>query len=408
MLSKKTALNHYSSIPFRVVFYLAWRNLAAKKLRTFLTILGVVIGIGAIFFLLSIGIGLQNLVTNELIGSQSVKSIDVTSANSQIVKLDSKALDRIKILPHVEKIGGSYASPGVTKYDGGESSGPVYGVDANYQELSNLTATKGRLLKSEDKDVVVVSVAKLKAMGNADQNKIVDKKIEVTIPTKDENGEQSTITKSLTVVGVTDTGAESALFVPNDLFVGSDVTEFTQVKLIADSVDNIDTLRRQIESMGFETTSPVDTLEQINQIFRYFNVVLVGFGAIGMIVAVLGMFNTLTISLLERTREIGLMLALGGRRKDMRRLFMCEAILLSVFGSVIGIAAAVVTGRVVNVAMNQLAQSRGVTDGFTLFATPPWLVVSLIVFMVLVGLGVVFFPARRAERINPIDALRRE
>ena len=127
-----------------------------------------------------------------------------------------------------------------------------------------------------------------------------------------------------------------------------------------------------------------------------------------MIVAVLGMFNTLTISLLERTKEIGLMLALGARRKDMRRLFICEATLLSLIGSVVGIIGAIIFGKIVNIAMNQLAQSRGVTQGFTLFATPVWLIFGLIGFMVLVGLGVVFFPARRAEHINPIDALRRE
>ena len=127
-----------------------------------------------------------------------------------------------------------------------------------------------------------------------------------------------------------------------------------------------------------------------------------------MIVAVLGMFNTLTISLLERTKEIGLMVALGGRHKDMRRLFVIEAMLLSVMGSVIGIAMAIITGMVINVSMNQFARGRGVTDGFDLFATPIWLVMGLIVFMVAIGFIVVLLPARRAQKINPIDALRRE
>lgn len=398
----------YSSIPLHVVFYLAWRNLATKKLRTLLTVLGVVIGIGAIFFLLSIGIGLQNLVTNELIGSQSVKAIDVTTANSRIVKLDDNVLERIEGLAHVDKAGASYAAPGIVKYGGSESSGPIYGVDTTYQELSNLTLKSGHLLDEKSSETVIVSTSKLKSMGGAKEDDIIDKNIELVIPIKLDSGEQSAITKNLKVIGVVDTGGESAVFVPNDIFLGANVNEYTQIKLIADDVANIANLRRQVESMGLETTSPVDTLDQINQIFKYFNVVLVGFGAIGMIVAVLGMFNTLTISLLERTKEIGLMLALGARRKDMRRLFVCEATLLSLIGSVVGIAGAITIGKIVNIAMNKLAQSRGVSEGFTLFATPLWLVVGLIGFMVLVGLGVVFFPARRAEHINPIDALRRE
>ena len=135
---------------------------------------------------------------------------------------------------------------------------------------------------------------------------------------------------------------------------------------------------------------------------------LVGFGAIGMIVAVLGMFNTLTISLLERTQEIGLMMALGGRNSDMRKLFIFEALLLSVIGAATGIILAIISGLGVDAYMNHFAQNRGVSDGFSLFATPPLLVVGLMGFLVLVGLIVVYIPARRAQKISPIDALRRE
>jgi putative ABC transport system permease protein len=143
-------------------------------------------------------------------------------------------------------------------------------------------------------------------------------------------------------------------------------------------------------------------------VFKFFNVVLAGFGAVGMVVAVLGMFNTLTISLLERTKEIGLMVALGGRNRDMRKLFIFEAVLLSLVGAVVGIILAVMLGQVINLAMNALAHRRGVTEHFQLFAVPWWLVLGTILFMLVVGLVVVYLPARRAARINPIDALRRE
>ena len=127
-----------------------------------------------------------------------------------------------------------------------------------------------------------------------------------------------------------------------------------------------------------------------------------------MIVAVLGMFNTLTISLLERTREIGLMVALGARSVDMKRLFVFEALLLSISGSVIGIIGAYLLGSIVNIAMNLFANQRGVRETIDLFANPPVLILGVLIFMVIVGLLVVILPSKKAQKINPIDALRRE
>jgi ABC-type antimicrobial peptide transport system permease subunit len=127
-----------------------------------------------------------------------------------------------------------------------------------------------------------------------------------------------------------------------------------------------------------------------------------------MIVAVLGMFNTLTISLLERTREIGLMMALGARRRDVRRLFTLEAVIISAAGSIIGMLLAYLAGLIVNTILNINAQSRGVQDWFQVFYAPWWAVIVVLVATILVGLLVVYFPARRAALTNPIDALRRE
>ena len=127
-----------------------------------------------------------------------------------------------------------------------------------------------------------------------------------------------------------------------------------------------------------------------------------------MLIAIIGMFNTLTISLLERTKEIGLMVALGARAVDMRILFMLEALLLSLVGTILGLLGSFTLGGLVTIAMNLLAKGRGVEEGFALFAHPWWLVLGVFAFMIIVGLAVVYIPARRAERINPIDALRHE
>lgn len=398
----------YSSIPISTLCYIAWQNLVHKKLRTFLTVFGVIIGIGAICFLFSFGIGLRELVTEEVVGSQSVNSIEVSSSNSKIITLNEQNIQRIKSLPHVSEVGTSYSYAGALLYGGSEVDTVVYGVDENYQKLADIQTTNGRSIKKSDGNVALINTTALTTIGIKQAKTALDKTIEVNIPVTDKKGVKKEIAVQLKIVGVIDSGKGTEVFIPNYIFENAGVSAYSKVKISSDNNQYVSNLRKQIESFGFETTSPIDTVEQINQIFQFFTIMLVGFGAIGMIVAVLGMFNTLTISLLERTKELGLMVALGGRNKDMKLLFMFEAIILSVTGAIVGIIMAMLTAVIVNAIMNGLAQSRGVTKTFTLFAFPAWLVIGLVLFMAIVGLIVVYFPAKRAEKINPIDALRRE
>lgn len=403
---KDTVVKGNATIPRSVILYIAWRNLTSKKLRTFLTLFGVVIGIGAIFFLLSFGFGLRDLVSKEILGNQSVKAIEVTSPNSKIIRLDYPTLEKIEGLPHVSKIGKMFSFAGSVSYNGGENDVVVYGVDVPYAELTNLSVISGRLLSVADSDTMLINNGSLESFGLT-KDTAIGKKITVFVPANNELL-PTEIKKEFTIVGVVEGNSGSELFIPSIIFESNGATVFSQSRILADDQQNVAALREKIESLGLETISPSDTIDQINQIFRFINVILVSFGAIGMIVAILGMFNTLTISLLERTKEIGLMVALGGRAKDMRRLFVYEAFIMSLFGASIGICMSIANGTVLNAVMNRFAQSRGVSDSFTLFSYPWWLILGMIVFMVIVGMLVVYFPARRAMKINPIDALRRE
>lgn len=346
-------------------------------------------------------------MSKEVIGNQSIKSVEIISTNSRIITLNESNINKIKGLSHVVKLGTLYTFAGSATYNSGEIDTVVYGINENYAELSNLIVSSGRQINESDTETILANQALAKSLNINNANELLGKKIAVYIPAVVDSL-PVTIQKEFTVVGIVDSGSGAEIFLPSIVFDAAKAPAFSHVRVMIDDTNNVADTRQQIESLGFETSSPADTIEQINQIFKFFNLILVSFGAIGMIVAVLGMFNTLTISLLERTKEIGLMVALGARSRDMKKLFTLEAVILSFAGAVIGITLSVMAGFILNIIMNSFARNRGVTTSFSLFSTPWWLVLGMIGFMIGVGLLVVFIPARRAEHINPIDALRRE
>lgn len=405
--NSQTNPHSYPRVSRRNTLYIAWNNLRVKKLRSSLTVAGVVVGIGSIFFLLSFGLGLQNLVTNEIIGNQSVKTIDVVSPNSSVVKLNQANYDKIANLPKVADSSGIITGSGTIQSAGSEIDSVVYGTDQSYRQLANLNLIKGKYFTDKDKDKAVISSSGLEALGLKNDGSAIGQKINLKLQI--ENDDQTkALDNQFEIIGIVKSDSGSEVFLPTYVFSGQGVTDFTQVKLVAASVGDVVPLQDQIQSLGLATSTPLDTIRQVRDLFKYVNLILAGFGSIGMIVAILGMFNTLTISLLERTREIGLMITLGIRNKDIKRLFIYESVLLSLIGSVIGIVMASLTGGLLNVLMNGIASRRGFTDHFSVFAVPWWLPVTAILFMVTVGLGVSYFPARRAGSINPIDALRDE
>lgn len=395
----------------KILLMIAYRNLVSKKLRTALTLFGIAIGIGSIYFLLSFGLGLQNIVTNEVIGNQSIKTIDVTTPNSRIIKLDDITNQRVGDIAEVTTLGKAYFYPGSFRLSNSESDAIVYGIDEGYEKLTYLDVIEGVLptQAGDIKNPIIINIAALESIGlSSNPSAVLGQTLSIQVPLEKVSDNLEALKQEFTVAGIISSGGGPEVFVLSNVFRELGVDAATQLKVGVKDVASIEMVRSQIESFGLETQSPADTVEEINTIFRYFNFMLLGFGGIGMIIAVLGMFNTLTISLLERTKEIGLMVSLGARSIDMRLLFVFEAVLLSLFGAVLGIVGATVLSVLVNWLLNLLAGTRGVDGAFWLFSYPWWLFVGAILFMLVVGFVVVWLPARRAEKINPIDALRRE
>lgn len=400
----KVSRQKSTHIHFDMILQMAIANLSFKRFRSAVTILAVVIGIGSIYLLVSFGMGLQNLVQGEIIGNQSINTIDITPANSSIIKLSPENMSRIKSINHITDVSGIYMRASQVTLDGSSVDLVAYGVDSLYLGLSNLNLVAGSLLDPDKDNQLVINKSLLEAVGIKDFNGAVGKEMSVNFALQGENSKD----KKMRITGIIDSGSGSEIFVSQRVFKESGVENYTQAKAVVDERINITDARRSIESLGYETTSPVDTIDQINEVFRVFNVLLIGLGSTGMFIAILGMLNTLTVSLLERTREIALMITIGARPKDMQRLFMTEAVTLSLTGGVVGISIATVVGAAINLVLNQMAYDRGVTESFSLFAFSPLLIVSTLSFMIVMGVIVSFVPARRAAKINPITALHQE
>ena len=138
-----------------------------------------------------------------------------------------------------------------------------------------------------------------------------------------------------------------------------------------------------------------------------FRASLAAFGLIALVVAALGTFNTLTISLLERTREVGLFKALGMDNKSIYKLFISEALIIGVLGGVIGLIIGGSLAEFINWILKMLAMRAG-AEPLNVFVTPWSFALLVATFSVLVGFLTGWYPARRAVKINPLDALRYE
>jgi putative ABC transport system permease protein len=159
--------------------------------------------------------------------------------------------------------------------------------------------------------------------------------------------------------------------------------------------------------MGYQVDSIADTVGQIDKIFMIFQMVVAGFGAIALFVAAMGALNTLTVSLLERTREIGLMKSLGGTSRDIYKMFLVEAVVIGMTGGIIGIGAGLGLSELVNMGLNVLAKKAG-GQPVDIFFTPLYFIGLIIGLVFIISIITGLYPARRAAHINPLDALRYE
>ncbi len=209
------------------------------------------------------------------------------------------------------------------------------------------------------------------------------------------------------IVGVIPGEQVPILYVPFIDLRSLGIVNYDQVKLVTASQKQLKPARQKVEAMGYVTRSVTDTVAQIESIFGTTRLVLAFLGMAALLVASLGMFNTLTVSLLERTREVGLMKALGMKSEEVRELFMIESLTMGLLGGIAGIVLGFVAGKLLSLGLSvfSLVQGVGVLD----VALIPLTFIFVVLFLaIMVGIITGLYPAKRATHISALNALRYE
>jgi len=210
-----------------------------------------------------------------------------------------------------------------------------------------------------------------------------------------------------TIIGVTPEAKTPVFYVPFIDLRSLGITNYSQVKVVVKEQADLAKVRKQVEAMGYMTRSVADTVEQINSLFSTARTILMLFGMVALSVAALGMFNTLTVSLLERTREVGLMKAMGMKSSEVQELFLTESMIMGFFGGMLGIILGFILGKLAGIILSLFSVFKGI--GFIDISYLPIPFVFVIILLsLLVGIVTGIYPARRATKISALNALRYE
>lgn len=389
------------------LFRLATRMFRTNRSRTILTILGISVGISTILFLVSLGYGLQRVILSQITTSDALLSLDVTISDLEGLRLNKESVDKINAVQQVEIISPLVTMSAQMKSDDISSEVVANFVDANFFRLDGTTLKNGDFYGENEKNKVIVSLASLQLF-NISEEEALGKKISFSAYREaDERGfrESVDLGGDFEVVGIADDENSSFVYLPYSLVQIIGDVDFSKIKVKVDKEGNLEIVRTYLIDQNFLVSALSDIIEQANQIFSVAQIVLALFGVIALIVSAIGMFNTMTIALLERTQEIGIMKALGATSLDIWEMFLSESVIIGFTGGIGGILIGMFGGEVFNNIINVLAGAYG-GNKIDLFYTPVWFITTVTIFSTVVGLATGFYPAKRAASISALVALR--
>ncbi len=185
------------------------------------------------------------------------------------------------------------------------------------------------------------------------------------------------------------------------------ISVYSQLKVVTNSPSDLSEVRKNIEFLGFKTDSTADTVVQIENLFKTLRIILGLLGTIALAVASLGMFNTMTVSLLERTREVGVMKSMGMLSNEVRELFLAESMIMGVGGGVFGILLGFSLGKILSLILTSISMIKG--QGIINITYIPWFfIIFILLISFIVGMVTGWYPSKRARQISALNALRYE
>ena len=384
---------------------MAWRNLSRRKLRTGLTIGGIFVGVALILVLLSLVAGIEVQVRTSL---RALGGADLTVYNATIVNfrqsffmgssatLNASIVDQIKSLPNVYAV-----SPQITEVVVvNDTWAPIWGIDpSTFDEAAGgLNVVEGRAIDENEADVAVLGKALFDAL-----NASLGSEVRVNARPPKENN------VNLTVLGVYETGVfvtDRGLYAPIEVTrnITESIGEVSSILIKADDPNNVEAISSEIAILFPETrVVAISTItERTSQLLNTLTVFLGTLGIVALVAGSFGVINTMLISVIERTREIGTMKAIGAKNSTVLEVFVSEAFLLGCLGGIAGVAVGALASTVIaNLSINILPTAGNVS---------PLLTLSNIALSFLLGLatGVVagLYPAWRAARMKPVEALK--
>ncbi len=394
---------------------LSTRMFKTNPLRTWLTILGMGVGTGAVVVLVGLGFGLQKIILEQIVFGETLLSLGVSATGVPSLKLTPDTVDSFKRIPEVLDAAPLARFPALVTYKGLTGNVFIQGVEPPYLRYAGITATEGQVFTDADggdTSSVMLSPAILKLFGIEDIESFIGEKVtfRLLVPSTDVSGEviEVPIDKEYTVRGVTkEEGVLNALMMLPELRTHVGIDEYERIQVRVDTNENLPIVEKRLIEEGYRVTALSKTVEQASKIFQGIQAVLATFGGIALVVSAIGMFNTMTVTLLERTKEIGIMRTIGASPKDVKNLFISESIVVGFLGGVSGIVMGVVFGVTINLFLNLVAGQFG-GQSVTLFSFPITFLLFIALFSAAVGYLTGVFPARRASTLNPLDAIRYE
>lgn len=389
--------------------------LMVKRSRTLITVLGVGVGIGFITFLLSIGYGLENLVVNEIAEIEEMRQVFIDPVVGGEVDIDA---ERYELISNKNGVIEQYPLINVatTAYYGDSQTDLVaYGVESEYLSITRESFIRGSTFDTT-KNEIVISQDVINMLG-IDEDSIVgedlelefipvDRETEVVQEEEDVAGAYDDRVK-YRVVGIVVGDSTPIVYFPINDAQELGIETYSEVLVILEDNADMAAVRREIEALGMKTSSVMDTVNQIEQFFSYLRIGLAVVGGIAFVIAILGMINTLTVSLMERTREVGLLKSIGMQSEEVKKLFITESMLISFFGGISGIIIGALMGFLISVILSGIAVTRG-GEYLMVSKIPLYLIGGVILVSILIGYFTGLYPSRRAVKMSPLDALRYE